>query len=174
MVVSARTTAFGELEIRTPYSDRTQLLIDDLKEQIPARFRRWDSEEKVWRILGAFAPTAVAVLLTYYPNAETPNDRPRRRPPMPARTETPASPRPRPVPSAAADQAPQDPLVAVIACPSCGARLAQPIRATVASSERIARSETPPAEFVLACPGCQRVLVIGFAPALAAIAWPKS
>ena len=40
---SARMTAFGELEIRTPYSDRTQLLVDDLKTEIPPRFRKWDA-----------------------------------------------------------------------------------------------------------------------------------
>jgi hypothetical protein len=46
MTASARTIAFGELEIRIPYSEQTRLLVDDLKEQIPARFRRWDGEER--------------------------------------------------------------------------------------------------------------------------------
>src|SRR4051794_33688991 len=102
---SATRTAFGELEIRTPYSDRTPLLVDDLKESIPAGFRRWDPQERVWRVLGAYADTAIDLLTTHYPNAELPDDRvaivqerkPARRLPLP----------PLPVAPAVADDQPE-------------------------------------------------------------------
>jgi hypothetical protein len=44
MVASARATPFGgEVELRFPYRPA---LVDDLKQEIPARFRRWDADEK--------------------------------------------------------------------------------------------------------------------------------
>ena len=34
-------------------------MVHDLKEAIPARYRRWVPEDKVWRVHGPYAPTAI-------------------------------------------------------------------------------------------------------------------
>ena len=166
-LASATRTAGGGVALQFPYRED---LVDDLKEQIPARFRHYDRDAKCWLILGAYAPTAVALLLEHFPRADVPGDAPRRMtlrvPSTPARTEPPATPGPAliVVPPPADDP---PPLIATIVCPRCQTRLAQPIRVRAQSAEVVAKREQPPAEFVLVCPGCQRVLVVGVAPALA-------
>jgi len=170
---SATMTAFGEVEIRTPYSDRTMLLVDDLKQEIPARFRRWDAEDKVWRVLGAYAPTAIDLLLEHFPSAEVPDDQPRRRPIVVARTERPVdAPRP-PLPPlivetpAANDQTPLDPVLAIVPCPKCHQRYQQPIRVTAETSMTIAKRDRFTPEFVAVCPSCHTLAVVAFWPAAA-------
>ena len=61
---SATRTAFGELEIRTSYSERTLVFVNDLKESISARDRRPDTDEKVWRVMGALAESAISFPMT--------------------------------------------------------------------------------------------------------------
>jgi hypothetical protein len=71
MRASATKTAGGSVELVFPYSAD---LVDDLKTEIPGRFRRWDPDDKVWRVMGAYAPTAINLLLEHFPSASTPDD----------------------------------------------------------------------------------------------------
>ena len=189
-LVSARETAFGEIALRSPYS---QGLVDDLKTEIPARHRRWDPDEKVWRVTEPHVTAAVDLLLTYHPGAPVPgvyaqrtavapvaddcppweeapwwdaSSRPTPTPaPKPAPKVVPIPARPTP-PHALEDGAPT---VARISCPTCTTRLEQPIRAHVETGARVARSERPPAELVTVCPTCRDLLVLSFAPGVAAV-----
>src|SRR5215207_9911291 len=73
----ARETAFGGgIELRIPFGGG-EALREALKDAIPKRFREWDPDDKVWRVMGAWAPTAIDLLLEHFPNAETPGDRAR-------------------------------------------------------------------------------------------------
>jgi hypothetical protein len=162
----ARETAFGgEVELRFPYREA---LVDDLKREIPGRFRRWDADEKRWLILGAYAPAAVDLLLEYFPNAQVPGDQPRRLPSTPARTAKPPTPVPLPpIPFPVAPD-PNDqpaPLVASVRCPRCHTRYEQAIRVVAESSRTVAKQERPPAEFLTVCPRCNELVVVGFVPA---------
>jgi hypothetical protein len=151
---SARMTAFGELEIRAAYSDRTQLLVDDLKESIPARFRRWDPHEKVWRILGVYADTALDLLTAHYPHAALPGDRVTVLQKRNAARQVPAPPLPVPeiAPIAGDDQPERDRLVASVRCPRCGERHDQPVRVVTPAAATVARRESITPELVHVCP----------------------
>jgi hypothetical protein len=135
---SARMTAFGEVELVFPYREA---LVDDLKQEIPARFRRWDPDDKVWRVMGAYAPAAIDLLLEHFPRAEVPGAAPwrirERIRSSPARTEPP-SPLPLPPIAVAPSPAPEEPerdrLVASVRCPKCHQRHDQPIRVVVQTS----------------------------------------
>jgi hypothetical protein len=169
MRASARATAFGgEIELRFPFC---QELVDALKE-LPVRSRKWDKADRVWRVQGVHAPTAIDLLLAHFPSAQVPGDAPRRRPSTPARTETPAPrpPRPPASPRSAADQAPLAPLLAVIACPRCHVRREQPIQVVAQSAEVVAKRETITPEFIAVCGNCTDLLVIGFVPAVLQVA----
>ena len=164
---SASRTPFGEIELSFPYAPD---LVDALKTEIPARFRRWDPDDKVWRILGAYEIDAIALLVAHFPRAEVPDDiaRPGR---LMARPQTPSAPLPVPVvlpaPLATIAETPSEPLSVIFGCPTCSARLEQYVRVAVATGERIARTEAPPAEFVVVCSGCRGLLIVSFAPAVA-------
>jgi hypothetical protein len=168
---SVRETAFGgEIELRFPFC---QDLVDALKSAIPGRSRAWDKADRVWRVHGAHAATAIDLLLEHFPNAEVPGDRVR-----PGRliagTETPPASLPVPVvlpaPSAIVAETPPEFLTTILGCPTCSARLEQYVRVTVATGERIARTEAPPAEFAVVCSGCRGLLIVSFAPAVAPVA----
>ncbi len=169
MSARATPTPFGEIALHFPFSAE---LVDDLKAEIPSRYRRWDGDEKRWLILGAYAPAAIDLLLEHFPGAAVPDDAPRRVPSTPARTKKPLPRPPAMLPAipAAADLSPPDPLTVTLACPRCHARLEQPVRITVQSGERVARTAAPPAEFVSVCPGCRSLLIVGVLPAVAPVA----
>jgi hypothetical protein len=166
---SAKMTAVGELEIRTPYCDRTRLLVADLKSTVPGRYRRWDATEKVWRVRGAYAATAIDLLVAYDPNAELPSDRVAV---VPERTDACRRPLPPlPVPEMAPpadDQPERDYLVASVRCPKCGQRHDQPIRVIAQTSPRVAKRDTITPEVVSICPACNGLAVVAFVPAAAA------
>jgi hypothetical protein len=174
MRASATKTAFGEIELRFPFNAD---LRDALKDQIPKRFLRWDPQNRVWRVMGAFGPTAINLLLAHYPRVAVPDDAPRRLPSSPARTTKPepALPRP-PVPfpvvarAAGADQDPLAPLLAVIPCPACHTRYEQPVRVVAETSRTIAQDETRAPELIAVCPHCTTLAVVSFWPAVAPVA----
>jgi hypothetical protein len=170
LLASARKTAFGgEIELRFPFC---QDLVDGLKD-LPKRSRKWDNEDRVWRVQGVHAPAAIDLLLAYFPHAEVPDDRPRRRPSTPARTERPPEPalplppiliEPRP-----ADEPPErNHLIATIRCPGCRLHFPQPVRVTAHTSAHVAKREAITPELVAVCPGCSCLAVVGFVPAPAA------
>jgi hypothetical protein len=167
MIASASRTAFGEIELRFPYRPA---LVDDLKSEIPRRFRRWDAEEKVWRVMGAYAPAAVNLLLLHFPRAEVPDDQPRRIVSTPARTEAPPAPLPPlAVPAAPAPDDPdRDTLTISVRCPTCRRRHDQPVRVVAEASRTVARRGTIPPELVAVCPQCSTLAVVAFFPAVAA------
>jgi hypothetical protein len=171
MGASARLTPFGEVEIRTPYSERTRLLVDALKIEIPGRFRRWDAEDKVWRVMGAYREPAIALLLEHFPRATVPNDQPRRLRSTPARTE-----KPPPLPPLVVEASPEpddperDRLVASVRCPKCRQRHDQPIRVVAESSLTVAKRGAFPPELVAVCPHCRGLVVVAFYPAVAGVA----
>jgi hypothetical protein len=69
-VASAQETAFtDEIELRFPYSPA---LIDRLKVAVPARHRRWDPDDQVWRVTAPYQGTAIDLLIARFPNAEIP------------------------------------------------------------------------------------------------------
>ena len=160
---SATETAFGELELAFPFCEA---LRGDLKTAIPARHRRWDPDDRVWRITGPSRETAVELLVAHFPGASIP-DAYRR---VAAVATEPPRPRPpRAVPPAPPDDGPAPvPILAVIACPTCRARHDQPVRAVAQTAAAVAKHERPPAEMVWVCPSCNALVVVGFAPALAA------
>jgi hypothetical protein len=170
-LASATRTAFGEVALTVPYAGGEDLR-EALKTEIPSYYRRWDKDEKRWLILGAFGEQAISLLLEHYPGAEVPDDRPRRRPSTPARTERPPEPalplppiliEPRP-----ADEQPElDHLVASVRCPRCHKRHDQPVRVMAESSLTVAKSERPPAEFIAICPSCNSLVAVAFYPTVA-------
>ena len=167
---SARKTAFGgEIELRFPFC---QDLIDALKE-LPSRSRKWDMHDGVWRVQGVHAPAAIALLLEHFPNAEVPSDqvRPGR---LVARTERLPTPRPPLPPLIVATRAPDDqpaldPLLAVVACPTCHTRYTQPVRVIAETSLTVAKRETMAPELVAVCPSCTTVAVVAFYPTAAPV-----
>jgi Zn ribbon nucleic-acid-binding protein len=165
MVASATTTAGGGVALQFPYREA---LVDELKEQIPPRFRRWDRDAKCWLVLGAYAPAAVHLLLEHFPRAAVPDDAPRRLPSSPARTE-----KPFPVPplvveaSTAPDDPARDRLVASVRCPTCHERHDQPVRVVAETSLTVATRETITPELVSVCPACNTLAVVAFHPAAA-------
>ena len=166
-LASAQKTAFGDYELTFPFC---QALVDDLKTEIPARYRKWDPDDRVWRILGAYAPAAIDLLLEYFPNAEIPGDhvRPGR---LMARTERPAVAVPLPSLGAAINTEPDRPeldhLTASVRCPKCRQRYDQPIRAIAEASLTVAKRETITPELISVCPSCNTLAVVAFFPAVA-------
>jgi hypothetical protein len=169
-LASTRETAFGEVELRFPFAD-SESLREALKSEIPGRYRRWDPDERVWRIMGAYRETAIALLLEHFPRAEVPDDALRRVPSSPARTvPPPLAPLP-PIPFPASPETDDQParLVACVRCPRCHERYDQPVRVSAVSSQTIAKQERPPAEFVSVCPTCNTLAIVSFCPAPAAL-----
>jgi hypothetical protein len=163
---SATMTAFGEVELTFPFSEA---LREALKAEIPGRYRKWDPDDKVWRVMGAYAPAAIDLLLEHFPRAEVPGDQPRRIPSSPARKEKPAVPLP-PLSSLDGargmdDQPARDHLVASVRCPKCHAWHDQPIRVVAEASLTVAKREQSPPELVAVCPGCNVLMVVSFFPA---------
>jgi hypothetical protein len=169
MSARATTTAGGGVALQFPYREA---LVDELKEQIPARFRAWDPADKTWRIMGSYAPVAVALLLTHFPRAEVPADQPRRIVSTPARTETPLTivpPLPPHVPvSTEPDDPDRDTLTISVRCPKCHERHDQPVRVVAEASLTVAKRGTIPPELVAVCPQCSTLAVVAFFPAVAA------
>jgi hypothetical protein len=161
MSASARTIAGGGVALQFPYREP---LIDALREAVPPRFRRWNRDAKCWLVQGAYAPTAVNLLLEYFPRAETPNEQPRRIRSTPARTETsPALPLPD---VARADDAPEpDALTISVRCPKCQHRHDQPVRVITQAATTVARHETIAPEFAFVCTSCTTLLIVSMAPA---------
>ena len=166
-LASAQKTAFGDYELTFPFC---RALVDDLKTEIPARYRTWDPDDRAWRILGAYAPAAIDVLLEYFPNAEVPSDhvRPAR---LVARSERPAGlVSLLPLDGAIGPEPPRpelDHLVASVRCPTCHERHDQPIRVVVQTSATIAKHESITPELVSICPACNVLAVVAFFPAVA-------
>jgi hypothetical protein len=162
---SAKETVFHEIELTFPYAAD---LIDNLKTEVPTRHRRYDADERVWRIIDPFKETAVALLLARFPDAQIPHSYAR-----PARVTTKTLPVPSlPVaPRRVSDQPELDTLLARVSCPKCNACLEQPIRAHVETSARVAKSKRPPAELIAVCPNpkCRELLVLSFAPTVATL-----
>ena len=165
---STRETAFGgEIELWIPFAGGEELR-EALKDAIPKRFRTWDPDNKVWRVMGAYAPTAIDLLLEHFPAAEVPDDAPRRLPSTPARTEKPPAPLPLPpldVATSANDQTSLDPLLAIVPCPTCGHRHEQPLRVVAETSLTVTKRESITPELVAVCPGCHTLAVVSFFPA---------
>lgn len=163
---SAAMTVFGEVELRFPCAGSEDLR-DALKSEIPARFRRWDGDEKRWLILGAYAPAAIDLLLEHFPNAETPADRvrPAR---LKARTARPPTPLPLPAIGSPQDEAAPQPerdhLVASVRCPTCHQRYDQPVRVVAESSARATKRERATPELVSVCPHCHAIVIVAFYP----------
>jgi DnaJ-domain-containing protein 1 len=65
----ARLTAFGEVVLRFPFCSA---LVDDLKAEIPYRFRKYAPTSKEWTVEADYADLAVHLLLRYFPDAEVP------------------------------------------------------------------------------------------------------
>jgi hypothetical protein len=169
-IASATLTAFGEVELRIPYT--AEDLRETLKAEIPKRHRTWDPDAKIWRVTGAYREQAITLLLEYFPRAEVPGDQPRRVPASSARTARPAPLPPLPpltVELDADDQPEPGPLVASIRCPRCGKRHEQPVRVVTESDRTVAKQERPPAEFVATCPACSCVVIVSFWPAAAVL-----
>src|SRR5829696_5213874 len=146
-VASARETGEGgAVELRFPF-DRD--LVDALKTEAPAFCRRWDANEKVSRVMSAYAETALDLLTAHFPNAELPEDRVSvRQPRKAARQRTPQSV-PEIVPIAGDDATERDALVASIHCPHCGTRRDRPMRVVTQAAATIACRETITPEVVL-------------------------
>jgi hypothetical protein len=167
---TAERTPFGEFSLTFPYAGSEDLR-DALKQQIPARFRRWEPDGKRWLVMGAYAPQAIDLLLQHFPHAEVPDDTPRRITRTPARTVRPPARSPGLDADAGAvvvtpDDAPPSPFLAVVRCPRCRAHHEQPVRVVAESAERVARRETITPELLMTCPACQGLIVVGFWPAL--------
>jgi hypothetical protein len=156
-IASATLTPFGEVELTFPFNRE---LVDDLKTEIPKQHRSFDGETKAWRVMGMYRETAINLLLEHFPRAEVPNDQPRRRPALAARTEKPPATQRPPLPpldvapTAEPDDPERDHLVACIRCPMCGKRHDQPVRVVASPSLAVAKQERPPAELIHVCPGC--------------------
>jgi hypothetical protein len=161
MSASARTTAGGGIALQFPYREA---LVDDLKQEIPPRFRHWDRDAKCWLILGAYAPAAVDLLLSHYPHAEIPPSYGRQSPAMVIEV-APPLPVLEPHPH---DQPPLDPLVAIISCPRCGERHERPVRVVAQAAETVAKNESITPELTAICPSCRSLIVLAFWPAAAA------
>ena len=155
---SATPTAFDdEIALRFPYA---AALVDDLKTEIPARYRRYDRNERVWYVTGPYREMAVDLLLARYPRADVPGRAVVVRPtPAPKAPEKPA---PRPAPVAATD-APAV-LLAGIPCPRCHAVYAQPLRVTAKSSATASKRPITP-ELAAVCPSCGGLAVLSVTPA---------
>jgi hypothetical protein len=172
MRASATKTTGGGVALQFPYSEA---LIAALKDQIPPIGRRYDRDAKCWLILGAYAPTAVNLLLEPFPAAQVPDDAPQRLSSTPARTEKPpVATEPVPLPPIVVEPPPVDelppldPLLAIVPCPNpkCRKQYEQSVCVAAETSRTVAKAERPPAEFVGICPSCGTLIVIGFAPAL--------
>jgi len=63
------TATFGWEGVRLtfPYDE---LLIDELKRQIPGRQRRYDPNTHIWTVTTAYAEDAASLLLDFFPDAE--------------------------------------------------------------------------------------------------------
>lgn len=68
-------TVFDELECALPFEHDIDLaicLIARWKAAVPARFRRFDGDAKVWRFRSDFRGIALDLLLRAYPDSEYP------------------------------------------------------------------------------------------------------
>ncbi len=81
---SAYRTWDGGIAISAPWlPGRTPELVDLLKAIIPAHARRYDAGTKVWTVGGAWADTAVSLLLEVFPDADVTRAGCDSRPPVP-------------------------------------------------------------------------------------------
>ena len=62
-----RMTAFGEAVVTFPYN---ALLVADLKECVPFRFRTFDPSTKAWTVSHKYAHLAISLLLERFPDAD--------------------------------------------------------------------------------------------------------
>ncbi len=76
MIAQATTRWDGKVEIRFPFN---RGLVGALKVHIPAHYREWNPELKVWIVASPWAPTAIGLLRSFFPDATT--DRSRQAPP---------------------------------------------------------------------------------------------
>lgn len=79
-----RETPFDELECSGWHPE----LIPRWKDAVPARYRSYDPDAKVWRFLGEYRALAATLFLAYFPDAD-----------VPVRFRTPSSPQARPASS---------------------------------------------------------------------------
>lgn len=56
------------VEIETPYND---LWLNEIRNRIPADFRKWDPDRRLWTIWNPYVHIAVEITLTYFPNTTT-------------------------------------------------------------------------------------------------------
>lgn len=66
MLAAGRATLWvdkGWIHVRTPF-DRT--FVDSLKALVPASDRRWDNEEKVWKVAAAWAGELETLVRAFY------------------------------------------------------------------------------------------------------------
>jgi hypothetical protein len=168
VTASATMTTSGEIELAFPYSPE---LVEALKQTIPFRNRKWDPAGKTWRVLGAYGPAAIDLLLAHFPTAEIPGDRIPRASASVAREDPTRVPLP-PLPpliaevSTEVDQPELDHLVASVRCPRCHTRHEQPIRIVAETSRRVAKREKTPPEMVSVCPTCNTLAVVAFLPSI--------
>jgi hypothetical protein len=161
---SAQETALGwETELRVRFA---RDLVDTLKQEVPARYRRWDADEKVWRVTGVFVERAIHLVVEHFPNADLAGDgvavvqerTPGRRLPLPP------LPVPGVAPAAGADQPERDSLVICVQCPTYGQRHDRPVQVVAQASAAVAKQERPPAKPRI-CPACHTLKIVSFFPA---------
>jgi hypothetical protein len=164
-IASARETPFGDVELRFPFN---RDLVEALKEEIPARHRRWDAEDKRWLVTDPHTQTAIDLLVARFPNAETPATYAR----PPSVTVVREKPRRRVITLPPPDVAPAasppleegaDQLLATIVCPKCHTPYQQPIRVSAVTSAKAAKQTITP-EVVAVCPNCHTLAVVAFHP----------
>jgi hypothetical protein len=161
---SAARTPFGELSLTFPYAAD---LVDALKQEIPARFRRWEPDGKRWLVMGAYAAQALDLLLEHFPNAQVPDDQPRRITGTPARKARPPTPLTLlpaiSTSSSDPDEPDPDALIAAVRCPWCAERRELPVRPVVHTAEVVAKRELITPEMLSVCP-CGVTLIVAFYP----------
>jgi hypothetical protein len=67
MIATASYHANGQLELNTPYR---KPFVDRLKESIPADYREWRPDEKVWMIEFGYHQIAIRLFEMFYPDGE--------------------------------------------------------------------------------------------------------
>lgn len=163
---SATETAFaGEIELTFPFREE---LVDDLKAEIPARHRSWDPDDKVWRVRGPFARTAVDLLLDHFPGATVPVAY--RRPTVRIRNTAAVPPVPEAPPPTDVAGAESSAVMVAVQCPNCRKRHDVSVYAIAESSFAVAKREATPPEMIAVCPECNTLEVVSFHPALPLVA----
>jgi hypothetical protein len=164
-IASARETPFGDVELRFPFN---RDLVEALKEEIPARHRRWDAEDKRWLVTDPYTQTAIDLLIARFPNAETPATYAR----PPSVTVVREKPRHRVIALPSPDVAPvasppleegTDQLLATITCPKCHTPHTLPIAVSAVTSAKAAKQTITP-ELIAVCPSCSALAVVAFHP----------